>query len=104
MSEKLSEIFERFARDEFHNSSPIYAHLSTAIARDPELLSLASSCRKGERIPNLLFAAVHYLLLKGLSHPVARFYKSLGGLLMGVRIHILSFALSAWSTLSRFVS
>jgi hypothetical protein len=79
VSEKLSEIFERFARDEFHNSSPIYAHLSTAIARDPELLSLASSCRKGERIPNLLFAAVHYLLLKGLSHPVARFYKSLGG-------------------------
>jgi hypothetical protein len=77
--EELSEIFERFARDEFHNSSPLYAHLSLAIARDPELLSLASYCRKGERIPNLLFAAIHYLLLSGSEHPLARFYNSLGG-------------------------
>ena len=79
MHEELSEIFERFAREEFHNSSPLYEQLSRAIAKDPELLSLAARCRKGERIPNLLFAAVHYLLLKGFSHPVSRFYKSLGG-------------------------
>ena len=79
MSETLSDIFKRFAKDEFHNSSPLYAHLSEAMARDAELLSLASFGRKGERIPNLLFAAVHYLLLTGISHPLARFYKSLGG-------------------------
>jgi hypothetical protein len=79
MQEELSNIFEQFARDEFHNSSPLYEQLSTSIAKDPELLSVAAQCRKGERIPNLLFAAVHYLLLKGFSHPVSRFYKSLGG-------------------------
>ena len=72
-------MFERVAREEFHNSSPLYERLSMAIAKDPELLSLAAQCRKGERIPNLLFGAVHYLLLKGFSHPVSRFYKSLGG-------------------------
>lgn len=79
MSERLSEVFERFARAEFHNSSPLYERLSRAIAQDSELLALAAECRKGERIPNLLFAAVHYLLLKEFSHPVSRFYKSLGG-------------------------
>jgi hypothetical protein len=79
VSEKLPEVFERFARDEFHNSSPLYERLSRAIAQDSELLALAAECRKDERIPNLLFAAIHYLLLTGSSHPLARFYKSLGG-------------------------
>lgn len=79
MSETASEIFERFARDEFHNTSPLYEQLSRGVAQDPELLALAAQCRKDERMPNLFFAAVHYLLLKGISHPLARFYKSLGG-------------------------
>jgi len=83
VSEKLSEVFERFARDEFHNSSPLYERLSRAIAQDSELLALAAECRKSERIPNLLFAAIHYLLLTGSSHPVARFYQSLGGSFAG---------------------
>jgi hypothetical protein len=83
VSETLSEIFERFAKDEFHNSSPLYERLSRGIAQDPELLALAAHCRQGERVPNLLFAAVHYLLLTGVSHPLARFYKSLGGSFAG---------------------
>src|SRR5256886_12472437 len=65
MQEELSQIFERSANEEFHNSSPLYEHLSLAIAKDPEMLSLAAHCRKGERAPNLFFAAVHLLLLKG---------------------------------------
>jgi hypothetical protein len=83
VSETLSEIFVRFARDEFHNSSPLYERLSRAIAQDAELIALAAHCRKGERIPNLLFAAVHYLLLSGISHPLAQFYKSLGSFFDG---------------------
>jgi hypothetical protein len=79
VAETLSEIFERFANDEFHNSSPLYERLSRAVAQDLALLALAAHCREGERIPNLLFAAVHYLLLTSNSHPLARFYKSLGG-------------------------
>jgi hypothetical protein len=79
MSETASEIFERFARDEFHNTSPLYEQFSRGVAQNQELLALAAQCREGERMPNLLFAAVHYLLLKGISHPLARFYKSLGG-------------------------
>ena len=79
MSEKLAEIFQCFAQDEFQGSSPLYERLSLAIAQDPELLALAAQCRTGERIPNLFFAAVHYLLLSGIAHPLIRFYPTLGG-------------------------
>lgn len=79
MSATLSEIFERFAREEFRDASPLYERLALGIAGDANLLNLAAHCRKGERVPNLLFAAVHYLLLSGFSHPLARFYRSLGG-------------------------
>ena len=76
----LSRAFERFAKEECYNSSPLYERLSLAIANDPELLSLVAHARKGERVPNLLFAAVHFLLLKGINHPVVRFYESLSGI------------------------
>jgi Uncharacterized protein conserved in bacteria (DUF2332) len=79
MQEELSQIFDRFANEEFHNSSPLYEHLSLAIAKDPEMLSLAAHCRKGGRAPNLFFAAVHLLLLKGTRHPLSLYYKSLSG-------------------------
>jgi hypothetical protein len=79
MPENISQIFQRFARDEFRGSSPLYEKLSLAVAHDTELLALAAHCRSGERIPNLFFAAVHYLLLTGINHPVTRFYRSLGG-------------------------
>jgi hypothetical protein len=75
--ETLSRIFERFGKEECSNSSPLYERLSLTIAKDRELLSLAAHARTGERVPNLFLAAVHFLLLKGTKHPVARFYESL---------------------------
>src|SRR5207247_9050506 len=35
--------------------------------------------RTGERGPNLCFAALHLLLLKGTRHPLSLYYKSLSG-------------------------
>ena len=83
MQEELSQIFERSANEEFHNSSPLYEHLSLAIAKDPEMLSLAAHCRKGERAPNLFFAAVHLLFLKGTRHPLSLYYQGLSGSSLG---------------------
>ena len=83
MQEELSQIFERSADEEFHNSSPLYEHLSLAIAKDPEMLSLAAHCRKGERAPNLFFAAVHLLFLKGTRHPLSLYYQGLSGSSLG---------------------
>jgi hypothetical protein len=79
MEPDLSQVFERFAEEEFHNSSPLYEELSLAIAKDPEILSLAAHSRTGERVPNLFFAAVHFLLLKDAQHPLSLWYRTLSG-------------------------
>lgn len=67
--EALSVLFRNFALIECHLSSPLYQQLSLKIAQDDELLALASHARRGQPVPNLLFGAVHYLLLKGKTIP-----------------------------------
>ena len=59
--------------------SQLYARLSAGVLEDPELLALAATAPVGQPPPNLLFAAVHYLLLSGAHHPLARLYPSLNG-------------------------
>jgi hypothetical protein len=73
----LVQRFERFATLECKGSSPLYERLCTRIARDQDLLRLAAYARKGQPVPNLLLAAVHFLLLKGAKHSLASFYPSL---------------------------
>jgi len=68
-NEALAAHFNEFARDECaapHPGaiapSPTYAVLSRHVAGSDALLTLARECRVGQPIPNLLFAAVKYLL------------------------------------------
>ena len=68
-----------FAEKVYHGSSPLYEQISRRASEDPELLSLALSARKSELSPNLFFGAVHYLLLRGIRHPLSNFYPSLSG-------------------------
>jgi hypothetical protein len=77
--ETLAKRFEQFGRRETVQSSPLYTRLSLGIANDPELLALATHARAGQPVPNLLLAAVHFLLLKGLRHSLAAFYPSVSG-------------------------
>jgi hypothetical protein len=72
----LAQRFERFAQRECH-VSPLYERLSRGIAGDPEILSIAVQARAGQPVPNLFLAAVHYMLLKGIEHPLTAFYASL---------------------------
>jgi hypothetical protein len=72
----LAQRFVRFARRECH-VSPLYERLSLGIAHDPELLDIAARARTGQPVPNLFLAAVHFLLLRGVQHPLAAFYPSL---------------------------
>jgi hypothetical protein len=72
----LAQRFERFARRECQ-VSPLYERLSRGIACDPEILSIAAHARAGQPLPNLFLAAVHYLLLKGIEHPLTAFYAAL---------------------------
>ncbi len=73
----LSQSFFAFAERECKGSSPLYEWLSINISKDYELLEICSNAGEGQPIPNLLFGAVHYLLLKGKNHPLKEFYPSI---------------------------
>ena len=72
------DVAEEFRRFEAVHS-PLYSLLSKAIADDAELLALAGHASPGQPAPNLLFAAVHYLLLGGPRHRLSGYYPSVGG-------------------------
>ncbi len=74
--EALAQVFKRFSNEASIGGSPLYASLADAIANDPDLLTIASSATH-RPVPNLLFGAVHYLLLKGAKDKLSSFYPSL---------------------------
>lgn len=58
-------------------SSPLYAHLVSEIMKDEEMISFSMHTRKGQPIANMLLGAVHFLLLRGVDHPLRTFYPSI---------------------------
>ena len=72
----LAHNFRVFA-DADCTSEPLYAALSHAIANDDAILELLMQAPYRQRRPVLLFAAVHDLLLGGITHRLAAFYRSL---------------------------
>ncbi|MEJ2711023.1 MAG: DUF2332 domain-containing protein [Anaerolineales bacterium] len=74
--ERLARRFEQFAEEARGLSSPLYEHVSRQIAQDEPLLRIAGRVRRPPE-PNMLFAAVHYLLMDMPWHPLADFYGSL---------------------------
>lgn len=73
----LAALARRFAFVGEFNSSPLYRALGKVVASDVSLLRLASRARAGQYPTFLFFAAVHYLLLAGANHELARFYPSM---------------------------
>jgi hypothetical protein len=57
----------------------MYSELSYGVSQDPELLALAAETRESQPPPNMLYAAVQYLLLGGVQHPLAAHYPAVGG-------------------------
>jgi hypothetical protein len=74
--ETLAAIFLKFGRTETHGSSPLYSLLAEGAASEPDLTGIASTALAGQHEPLMLFAAVHYLLLTGVEHPLAEYYAS----------------------------
>lgn len=72
----LSRQFRMFAQQECPDSSPLYEHLANKIAEDGDLLDIASLIPQGQPAPNLLLAAVHYLLATS-NDPLTNYYASL---------------------------
>jgi len=55
--------------------SPLYSAVAMAVANDRELLSLVDDAPPPAHFPPTLLAAVHYLLLDGLDHPLGAVYR-----------------------------
>jgi hypothetical protein len=74
----LAARFLTFAERECAGVSPLYGALARRAAMDTELHALARRAPAVQPTPNLLFAAVHYLLRRdGRGDPLARYYPNL---------------------------
>lgn len=76
--ETMSAVFRRFGEVECRIiDSPLYRRFSLGIADDEEMLRLAAARREGQPPPNILYAAVQYLLLTGVEDPLRDYYPAL---------------------------
>jgi hypothetical protein len=72
--QRLSRDWRDFAENECGAYSPLYAAISHSVADDPELLAVTAEAPESGQQPNVLLAAVHYLILSGVTHPLAEVY------------------------------
>lgn len=73
-------VARRFAAgDEWFHNSPLYQTLARTVASDASLLELAGQARSGQQPPNMLFGAIHLLVLRDPDLPFARFFASVRG-------------------------
>lgn len=78
----MSESFDYwafFVGEARRANSPLYARLAEGVGRNSELRAFAATAKKGQPHANILFAAVHFLLLRGDQDPLRRFYPDLNG-------------------------
>ena len=75
----LRSRFQSFSEKECRGSSVLYERIAAEVAQDQGLLELASHAQPRQLVPNMLFAAVHYLLLAGADGELGRFYRSIAG-------------------------
>jgi hypothetical protein len=72
----LPDLFRSFAESSQRDGARTYAAICRRVADDAELLELMARAPLTQRRPNLLLAAVHFLLLGGAAHPLATHYDS----------------------------
>jgi hypothetical protein len=74
MSTALADLWSWYADNVFSGYSPLYARISRTVAASDDVLALIDEAPPQSHQPNVLLAAVHYLLLGGLAHPLAAVY------------------------------
>ncbi|MGN6147910.1 MAG: DUF2332 domain-containing protein [Rhizomicrobium sp.] len=77
MSDKPFDYWQFFTEEARRADSPLYVRLSEGVRDNPELRAFAAQAKKGQPHANILFGAVHYLLLRAADHPLRRFYPNL---------------------------
>lgn len=77
MPKDAIDYWEFFAAEARRTGSELYGRLADGVAQNEALRAIAARARKGQPHANLLFGAVHFLLLRGASHPLRAFYPDL---------------------------
>ena len=73
-TDDLSALWAWFADEHCPGDSPLYERICGAVSADRELLEFVRQAPSGAHMPLTLLAAVHYLILDGLDHPLADVY------------------------------
>ena len=73
----LAVSFRWNAEHALADSSPLYQKLAYRVAEDADMLALAAHAQSHQLPMNLLFGAVHYLLLRGSDDPLKNFFPDL---------------------------
>jgi hypothetical protein len=76
---QLQSWFRSFGAVECRGRSALYEQLAPVAAESDAILDLCDAAPVARRRPNLLFAAVHFLLLSGDTHPLREYYATVGG-------------------------
>ncbi|MGH9018854.1 MAG: DUF2332 domain-containing protein, partial [Acidimicrobiales bacterium] len=73
-NDELAQLWSWFGETFCRDDSPLYGRITEAVAGDPEALELVRQAPPAAHLPLTLLAAVHYLILDGLDHPLAAVY------------------------------
>ena len=73
-TDDLADLWRWFADTQFRSESPIYERIANAVADDRELLDILRGAPPAAHLPLAALAAVRYLLLDGLDHPLGDVY------------------------------
>jgi hypothetical protein len=66
--------FRGFGAAVERDGATTYAAICASVAGDADVMGIIEQAPLAQRRPNLLLAAVHYLLLRGVEHPLGAFY------------------------------
>ncbi len=76
---RIAKSFEEFAQLECR-SEPLYFALCQIAARTPQIMTLLREAAPEQQRPNLLLAAIHFLVLsEAARHPIATYFPDIGG-------------------------
>lgn len=78
-TDDLARLWRWTATESLHGHSPLYEQIAETVAGDGGTLDLVSSLPPGSHLPLALLAAVHYLVLDGLDHPLSEVYAGRSG-------------------------
>jgi hypothetical protein len=79
--------FRLFADGADRDGATTYATICRGVADDPDIVALIGQAPVSQRRPNLLLAAVHFLLLRGAEHPLAAYYDTVRSMVPGRAPH-----------------